>query len=512
MNTREQKKNYLRAVKDKLNTEQTRTLLSFGNTKGVGPRIRDSQGLLMTFSTILNSANNLFTVTEGRDEFSRAVHNFSASSEGYSQVSDVKTVGAIDITIIALSNSLIPFLCVDRPMDTPDTTVYYNNLIALNTAGGVTAADVVSGNFAVPNPAVDLGASAVMTVVGTNTLTTLTASFGTGLIKKSVVISLTIGGTVYTTGQDFMGNNLTPATGQIIMLTPGVYTGVVNYDTGVVTMTKSGGNFGVTDSVTVTAERNMTQGDGAKVLRVVSDWVNVTLHSEPKNIVVEDNLANRMYMNKVNTLAGSPQNVNDTLFARTKNTYIEYLNILVLNTLKAAATTDSVQIDLSSYDVSKFSATKNDIVALAISNLIAKFQGKTGLLPTIMITGSYGVSLLSSIQNMWVPNPDVSQGVNGLAGYFNGMPVYRHSSINTSTSGLVSYYMAVKLPDNMSGSLVYGEFLPLTSTGVVSNFMMPSNIASGYFSQCGVKLTNSNLAMRGSVLLPTALFNATGLV
>jgi len=496
-------KDYLNATKRKLEDPVVRTMLSFGSTRESGPRLRDSDGLKMTFSTILNSARNLYTLTDGRDQFSTAVHNFSNTSEGYAQVADVKTVGAIDITIMALSQSLVPHVCVDRPMDTPDATIYFHDLVALNAAGGVNSGTVINGTFT-PPVKVDLGSTTRVTPT-VAAAPTITAAFGTGIVKTTARALLT------TSDGSFIGMDVS-GDGNLYFLNYAGATGQINYETGDIVITKAGGgNFAVTDTFTVTAERNMSYGDGAKVLRVTSKYTPVTLHSEPKNIVVEDNLANRMYMAKTNLLAGSTHDINDTLFTRTKNAFIEYINGMIIDAITTTATTDDNLMDLSAYDASKYAQTKNDLIVLCFNSQSAKFQAKTGILPTCCLTGSYGVALLSSVSGMWTPNPDITAGMNGLAGWFNGMAVYRHNFLNNSTSGQVIFYMVAKIPDNTSGSMVYGEFLPLTSTGVVSNFAMPSNIAQGYFTQNGIKVIGSTLINRSKILLPVALFNATGL-
>lgn len=508
---------YLNAVRAKLRNPVTRTLLTFGNTKGVGPAIRDEEGLQRTFSTILKSAENLFALTDGRDDFARHVQNFS-NNQGYQAVADVKTVGAIDLTILALSSSLIPFICVDRPMDMPDATLYYNNLVALNNAGGVSAGEVVSGNFTPPNRKVNLGSvftDAVPQLPNDGSTVVIVAD--KEILKRSIEVVLNVednSGTVIKTftGKDYNGD------GQILFVPEayGYISGAVaDYTTGdgnsaqIEVITRNGVPNRITGSVRyqIDSTRTLT---GENVLKVAPQWVGVTLNTQPQNIIVEDNLANRMFMAKANTVAGSKQNVNDTLFTRTKNAFIEYLNNMVLMEMIAHcnSVSQNIELDLSTYSVSDFATTKNDLITLFISNIIAKYQGITGLLPTSIITGSYGVSLLSSVPVMWQANPDVAQGINGLAGYFNGMPVYRHNRLNGGSALEVEFYMVAKLPDNSSGSMIYGEFLPLTSTGVVSNFQMPTNISNGYFAQSGVKTVMDALIIKGLVHLPAGLFTA----
>jgi len=189
----------------------------------------------------MTSAKNMYFATEGRDEVAKKFANFAATGQpntGYDSVVEVKTVGAIDLTIISMAKSIIPFVAVDRGMDMPEATIYYNDLVSASAdgVGGVNKGDVVQGNFSVPNAKVELGADNEVTVNFPITdkyihIEGLAANARDGLIPGKVKVTLTKG-TDTTTGGDFTGdgNILFPAGS-------GVTAATIDYSNGELTVT-----------------------------------------------------------------------------------------------------------------------------------------------------------------------------------------------------------------------------------------------------------------------------------
>lgn len=506
---------YLQSVGKTLASPSATQLMQFGTRAKVRGQsmLRDDEGMVSTKSAVLDIAQNFYAATQGRDELQQKFANFSAAmdapSTGEEAVSNVRTVGAIDVTILSLSTSIIPFVAIDRALPTPTATVYYNNLVALNTAGGVEAGDVVSGNFNPPNMKVNLS-----TEQKDIALTSGEDKEGLGkIVPGSVVVKVTVGYDVFE-GRDYAQNGaiMFPADAKVSAAT-------VDYDTGKVSVTDADASaITLAYQVDVPAENGPDNG----ALVVAPQYTPVTLSTSRDNIIVQDNLVNRMAMQKVQMIAtagagGTSQA--DVLMARTKNTYIEALNRKVLAEVfggydgldvTSGDKRVTTYLDLSGYSVGTFANTKNDQVLQLMTNLDAKFLADTGIADTAIVTSSYGVALLQCVPNMWTPNPDAVNGLNGLAGYFNGKAVYRHNFINgmefkagDKAAVIVPFFAVAKLPDNNSGSAVFGEYLPLTSTGVVGNFNNPQNISTGFFSQTGVKVIDPNLVKFGAIIPPT---------
>jgi hypothetical protein len=506
---------YLSAVSQKLNAPATTRILTFGTKKAIPGQtmIRDAEGLLTTKAGILENAQTQFGLTAGRDEFAVRMANFSvgnnAPSTGYEAVANVKTVGAIDLTILARAQSIIPFVAVDRAMKNQVDTLFYMDLVAIQGTAGVEAGEVVDGNFQAPNSKVVVDFSRKADKAWTEADGVKTYDAGCELVPGSIKVTITSGDKKLI-GRDFNGDGFI-----LFKAGAGVTAAEVDYDEGIITIT-------TTDTISDLeyAVDNQASQEGKQTLKVAPQWRNVQLFATEDEIIVQDNLVNRLNMQKVQMLATdgvggtSPA---DITFARTKNAYLEAMNRKVLRKMVDAAKTPVISYDLSEYKLSDWNVTKNDQVTQLMANMEAKFLGTTGIPLTAIVTGSFGVAALQVIPNLWTPNPDATAGLNGLAGYFNGKPVYRHNYLNAWTKSNkkndqvpLAFFGVAKLPDNNSGSMVFGEYLPLTSTGVVSNFAQPVNISNGFFSMTGAAVVDSNLVMQVQIIPPASTFGSEG--
>jgi len=496
---------YLDIVNKKLQGEETKRLLMFGK---INPKLasahRDDTGYRSTCENILQTATNLFNMSREVDAVAGQIANF-ANDPGFSDVNKVTTIGAIDVTIYAMSNSIIPFVAIDRGMATPQDTIYYQNLIAMNSAGGVTAGDIVSANFAPANTNVTLGLPGVTSSSVTGTGAAATITFSNNFVPGQVVVTIVNGATTYI-GQDYQAN------GKIFFESyPGAAV-TVNYVDKTVSTTDLTSTYVMTAAVSSDLTKDAS---GAGTLRVTADWVPTQLTTAPREIILESNLLNNAYMNKTSRFAGasSSQDYADVAFNRMSNVYIEAMNVEVLQTLvgrtateRAVHTGRQVYLDLSSYDVSKFAQTKNDIVSQFIISMKSKFLSRTGVAPSVILAGTNGISLLQGHGDKWVENPDAARGLNGLSGYYDGVPCFRHNFFDRiGSAGYADFYLATKFLDNSVGSLAFGEFLPLTHTGNISNFLNPMHIANGFFSQVGSCVIKAELIQKGQIKLPAVM-------
>ena len=497
---------YLNAVREKFMDPETQTLLKYGQnfSQKVTP-LRNSIGMADTFDMVMSSARNAFRATGGRVALSDMIANFS-EGPGYSDVSDVRTVGAIDVTLISLSQSLIPYTCLDRALPTPAATIYYNNIIANNEAGNVQKGDIVSGNFVPPNTKVRLGPKSVTTpsVEFAAADTTYTADLGEYVSTGTVKVTVTNGTDTFV-GQDFAKNGTIYFSGTPV-------TASVDYESGVVTLKGLVAGQSFTASASLDGTKDTT---GKNILKVIPDWVPTTLESYPQDIILQNSIPNMMFMSKVNTLANGTATspYNDVLYQRVKNAYIDSINATVIEELVKDSAAADIQIDISTYGTNSFSNTKNDLVSQLISNMRAKLLQRTNCPITAILVNSNGAAMLENIPIQFTPSPNIFAGINGLIGYYLGVPVYRHNALD----GQIGFYNPganaefiglFKNADNTSGSLVFGEFLPFTSTGVCQNYNAPTMTATGYFSQVGIKKISNSLIVRGQIITPSGLFTS----
>lgn len=492
---------YLDAVAQKI--DASKTYLQYGPLDPESSQpLRDEKGLITTFSNIMDVATNHYDFTQGfamRDDcVAQNVANFSGGDDGetYADVSLVQTMGAIDVTILTQAQSLIPFLAVDRAMSDPVDTIFYANILAINTAGGVNANDEVMPNFAPPNPNVNLG-PATNSLTVTASTTTASVNFSEYLTPGTVQVSVVRSGTTYV-GQDYAKNQTIYFPGTVAL------SATVNYNTGLVSLAETANG----DVITVTALQDVgADTSGSNILKVRAEHIAIQLTAVPKQFIFEENEPANMYMNRIAAKAakaGAITDYRDLHFQRLTNMYIENVNrdlIRILVTLGAAVT--PVNLNLAAYSVGgSFAMTKDDLVAKFFIDLRTDFLSRTNTPGTVVVTGTQGGALLESHQTKWVPAPNYYSQMNGFIGTFNGVPVYRHNLLDVlATAGQADFYVGAKLPDNSSGTMVFGEFLPLVQTSTIGNYTNPMQKSTGWFSQVGSIPIQAGLVSHGVVKL-----------
>lgn len=508
---------YKNTAISKAKDQKSMSMLRYGTTRRykTQPAVRNDLGVLEAIQTVEKVANNFATQSRGIDALSDALYrqqaNFAVAQAfpatnalsgaqigngtGLNNIVDIKTVGAIDMTLVNLCESLVPFVCICRAVENPTAMIYFNRIRAINNAGGLAQGDAVAGAYMLTNTNLALGPGMVKTPPTTAPATqTATINCGSQLIQTSIVVDVMVNGQIIK-GKDYEG------VGVLFFQDPGL-SGAVDYSTGTVTVT-NGTNYPI--QVTVSARKDMTgDASGRQVLRVTNDPGSTTINTEPIFLNIEDNIVNQAILAKTQAayrygIQGlSPA---ETLFQSAKSVYVDYVNMLVLRELMDGFTRDdstsSVTIDLRSYDVGKFAETKNDIVRTGVTRLNAELQRTANVGVTTIVTGARGVALLANVPQSWEANPEASVRNDCLAGTFMGINVYRHHLLDeTQPDGDIYFYGVHKDPNEQSGSMVYAEYLPITNTGVIPNFANPTAIASGFYMVAGVKKIMPHLVVR----------------
>jgi hypothetical protein len=383
-------------------------------------------------------------------------------------------------------------------MNNPTDVIYYANLIATNSAGGVTAGAEVMNNFQPPNPNVNLGpANATTTITVPGATTSEVIAFNEYLVPGTTNVTLLRAGTTYV-GKDWNKDGNILWTGGLASVA------TINYNTGAVTIgsTTTGDVINVTSLLDTTADTN-----GTNILKIRSAHVPLTLLSQPKQFIFEENEHANMYMARIMAQAakaGGITDYRDLYFSRLTNMYIEDINrdlIKILVTLGSAMT--PISLDLTPYTVSgSFADTKNDVIAKFFINCRSDLLARTGVGPTVVVTSTVGAALLESHPTKWVAGPNFYTQQNGFVGTFNSVPVYRHNYLDSiAVLGTADFYFGIKLPDNSSGTMVFGEFLPLVQTATIGNVANPLQKSTGWFSQVATQAVESQLVTWGRVTL-----------
>jgi hypothetical protein len=489
------KDKYLDTVRAKLRGAEK--ALRHGPLGALG-MIRDDMGIQFTFSNILNIAESFYEEKGGEDPVAQRIANFSGT--GYADVSNVATVGAIDVTILTLANSLVPFLAVDRSMANPNDTIYYDQLVAVNTAGGVTAGDVVSPNFAPPNSNINLGPANAVLTSATGSGAAVTLNFNAYLVPGQVSVVVTPASGPAILGKDYSADGNIYFNGNVGGAT-------VNYATGAVVF--AGLLSGAVAVVTVLLDVAQDT-TGGNILKIKQQLVSTALVTTPKYLIFEQDSHNTAYIKKILTNAKSVNQGGDYTslhFSKVTDIYTEDINRNLLKVLVTLGGADPAPnlLSLSSYSVTgSFNATKDDLVHRFFINMRSAYLAKTDVAPTVCVCNTVGSAELESSPTKFIKSPSFYTMLNGVVGTYDGMPVFRHNyldTIQTSTNGApdATYYMATKLPNNMSGTLAFGEYLPFTQTGSVANYNSPIQSATGFFSQTGIATIQGTLIKKGRI-------------
>lgn len=511
-----------------------------------GNRVRDEQGMNVTFSNIFGLANNFYDYNGSHDMVGGAMNsNFSAA--GYADVSKVTTMGAIDVSIKIYAKSLVPHVAVDRALQDPEATVYYMDLVATNNVNGVKAGDTVVSNFApIESPSLFSQTVKAVAEAAEFTATGVELNLSTLLVPGKVHIRLVKGGSEAKNWEDATevrhGYDYN-ADGKIVI-------GGVAVE-GTVSYKGTDGSAGTVsikpvvidaltgwDRVIVEAEEDATSitdanTDGDAQLTVKPEWVSISLKTRPKLITLQQNIHANAVIQKIQARAatmGATSNYTGMAFNRITSLYMEDINSDLIRLLvhmahvpenKDIGVTFLTLADYNGGHLEYRNETVEHMIRRFFAEMVGDFVKRTNLSPTVCITGTKGGIELSTNMSAFVPAEGANTVQNGYIGTYTGIPVFRHilidrmeetqfgpRAINPETGAnykddtyrkVATFYLATKCLDNNCGSLVIGEFLPLTQMSTTSNFQNLTQVASGFFSQIGMTPIQKKLIKKGLI-------------
>lgn len=535
------RKDFIHVIGEKANANKD--LLTYGALgQKMGIKVRDDSGLMHTFSNIYEIANNQYDNNGAHDWVAGGINsNFSAS--GYSDVSSVTTMGAIDVTIRILAKSLVPHVAVDRALADPKATVYYMNLVATNNVNGVKAGDTVVDNFA-PIEAPSLFSQTVKSVATGPELTSdgVVLNLSTLIVPGKVHVRLIKDGDPAKNWEEAASgkegtysviHGFDYKSDGVIVIGGAEVTGSISYKgtdgtAGQVTLK---GDLTKWDTVVVEAEEDCTSitdanTDGDAQLTIKPVWESITLETRPKIINLQQNIHANAVIQKIQAraaLLGATANYTALAFNRITSVYMEDVNQDCIKHIVKMAHSDVNKdvkvefLDLSQYKNNKLVARNETLEHLVLRffvNMTADFLQRTGLQPTVAICGTRGACELMTNLSKFVPSETFNTQQNGFAGTYNGIPVFRHILIDRleerqfseaagfrkgTAQNVATFYLATKQLDNNCGSLVLGEFLPLTQLSTTSNFANLTQVASGFFSQIGITPIQEKLVKKGLI-------------
>lgn len=497
--------------------ERTR---QFSNALQLGGKMRTSFGAAQASAMVVRAAHNLELLTGGVDPVHEGVKSFSKNKSpsnvkqfsnepgmpafeagegtGLSSAQNLQTVSAIDITLQVLIYSFLPWLAIERTMDSSTVTASWRSAVSLNDAGGVNKGEGLIGQFAPENSKMNLF-TPVKTLSETGSGAQVVLNFGSQLYKGTVLVTLTKAGKEIV-GKDYNG----------IVAFPGDTTSfLVDYEAGTLT---SADTISADYTINANAMIDMwASSTNPQVIRSTLKMNSVQLVSRETGIVMEDSVDRIMFILKTLDEAGDQLSYEAYMSQMMYDLYLAFVNnLLMIGIHTRAAQLEGSQelkdytVDLSSYgsQIIADPSRKYDELATLTEGLNAHMLATANCGVTCWVVGSKICKLMSADKFRFKKSDTYHTQMNTLAGTYDGIPVLRHEYIDSlidgaDTEGYGNIFGVYRDPNGEAGFMMYGEFLPIHTTDNVYNFANPLQFAKALCSQIGTKIIEEKCCVRG---------------
>lgn len=414
-------------------------------------------------------------------EYKKVFSNFMDLKEqmknfsGYSESALVSNQ-YFNATVNSYVNSFSGFLAIERAMDQPVALLQWLDVLG------------VSDNRKVlPN----LGAETLTNINSKYTYSTVlvvgtavyTIASGKKLIPGSLSIALThiATGSVVTLTDDKKGG-LLAAPGVLDAGAGATATGV-NYLTGAIHVNIGAGfTIAVGDTLAVTAYEDAPGtpdlgGVATNQNRFKTDLQYVSVASQPDLLVGESNIVALAAMQK-----SLGQNAQDFMIGKLTELFTKIINKSLVDIIdtKYVGTTTTIDLTAATTQYQDYQSAVQKFTGnlIDVDGELAQKSVK-GVKATAYLVGANVANMFrkTKITGLWAENTDVNY-VNDLIGFYDGIPVLRHTDIATNSG-----YAIHKTADGNMAPVARGIFLPLTNTPAIGNYANPTQVANGVFFQ-----------------------------
>jgi hypothetical protein len=435
---------------------------------------------------LLKSSGNNLKVAQARkevyrkvfsryDEMKDSMKTFSGAAE-----SPILSNQYFNATMASYVRSFAGFTCIERDMDQPTALLWYFDLMG-----------VLDGRDVLPNVGPEdldgLGAKLHYSGDASSLSAEQQFSFGEKIIPGSVVVKLIHAAdpTNAIIAHDDMKGNLVAAANVLTTGTVDYINGILTIQLGTGFVPATGDSYYIagTQDTPGTPEFGQAIPSNGYVNRFKLQQYNIPVTSTPDLLIAENNLL---------TIAAAQRamgvNTQDVADAKITELYTKLINKLIVDALVRADNSTEYEINSAQwvsdfYDYqSRLDAFKAELIN--VDSLLAKKSVK-GVMATAYVVstelGNWFRKLTSD--NLFVDNTD-STYINDLIGYYKGVPVLRHDTLDAmATDGKYHGYAIHKTSDGQLAPAIRGIFLPLTATPTVGNYNNPTQTASGVFYQ-----------------------------
>jgi hypothetical protein len=379
-------------------------------------------------------------------------------------------------SVTSYVQSFAGFCAIERAMDQPTMLLQWLDVLGV-TDGREVMPNIGPENFA------NIGAKLATSTAGVTGQALYSILLGQKLIPGSVQVSLIATGQNAIVITDDRQGNLIAAPGILAANISGHAN--VNYTTGAIEITCGAGFVPATgtSSIAVISYQDSpgtpdTGGTAYPANRFKAGMVNMLMNTAPDMLISEDNLITMAQMKK--SLNMNPA---DFLAGKLIELYTKLINQQIVNTFTGSNYVgSSVGVDI----------TKNTTGFLDFRSQLDKFGAELvnvddalaaksikGVRATAYVCGMTmaGWFKKCAVTGKFVTNA-ASNYVNDLVGFYDGIPVLRHTSISTNEG-----YAIHKTFDGQLAPVMRGIYLPLTNTPPVGNYNNPTQVANGVFYQ-----------------------------
>jgi len=375
-------------------------------------------------------------------------------------------------TMASYVRSIAGFFTIERDMDQPTALLWFMDMIG-----------VLDNRLVLPNIGADdlTGISANISDTGALVNTPISYSAGEKLIPGSIQLKLIHAltpGSPVVIKDDYNGHLTAPASVLEV--------GEVNYLTGAIDF-KVGTGFvpAANDTYYLSATKDVAgaPNDGVTIPaagfsnRFKLDMNHVTVTAMPDMLIAEKNLMSIASMQRA--IGVNPA---DIAAAKITELYTKLVNYKLANSIIGIDNSTVHAIDSASWSSDFYDYNSRlDAFRAELINVDTKLanQSVKGVAATAYLVGTNMANWFRKLtqDNLFVDNTDSSY-INDLIGYYKGIPVVRHNSVQANTG-----YAVHKTVDGQLAPVIRGIFLPLTDTPQVGNYNNPTQLASGVYYQ-----------------------------
>jgi len=507
--------------------------INFARTTLMGPggSVRNDIGFSYTANRILTAnanfldlgASNMFSLNDAmaagmKKTYEMSKNNFSAS--------DLGTVQDMDVVDIAIASTVashgLTYVAMERAMKAVKQNIEFQRLIAVNTAAGFSAGDIVIDPRQAISSAVDLGRNGAgktdASLNGTDGVTD-TVALGVPVIAGTTLFYYDATGTgLLTTLVAYTSPVQKPVAGvEAIVSLNGLYikSGTVTPATGAVSVvlgsTLTAGKIVVKYFVDRIAET-----DGANTLKLRPQLDSQEIVAVENRVILQTSVEVQAQMNKIfreNSQYGVDVDYGKRAIDQVVQLYTYYIDVNIIRALWAGIVAKpvavSVTMSLAGYNSSGYTAfaeTKNDRISLFVRKLCSTLLTATGSPVTALIADEVGALMLASDNTNFVEDPAFRQRRDGLIGMYNNIPLIRNVYLNGKGTS-ATYGTVIGVHKSLNGEaspVVFGDYLPPYSTIAAINPNNPGELAQALFSQTATKCVVPEFIVRGEIIPFTA--------